>query len=98
MQGVRSVYTSSIRGSIIMVWSIPVVSRPEHPTNILNKYAGNRLLAALPEQAFAQLAPDLRQVTLPQGVVCYGAGDPIGQVYFPQSGMISLLVSTGDGD
>ena len=80
-----------------MVWSIPVLSKPEHPTNILNKYAGNRLLAALPEQAIAQLAPDLRQVTLPQGVVCYGAGDPIDQVYFPQTGMISLLVTTGDG-
>ena len=81
-----------------MVWSTPVVSRPEHPTNVLNKYTGNRLLAALPEQAIAQLAPDLRQVTLPPGVVCYGAGDPIDQVYFPQTGMVSLLVSTGDGD
>src|SRR5262249_39470902 len=58
-----------------------VVSRPEHPTNVLTKYTGNRLLAALPEQAIAQLALDLRQVTLPQGVVCYGAGDPIDQVY-----------------
>jgi len=81
-----------------MVWSIPVAIRPEHPTNILNKYAGNRLLAALPEQPIALLAPDLRQVTLPQGVVCYGTGDPIDQVYFPQTGMISLLVTTGDGD
>ena len=67
-----------------MVWSIPVAIRPEHPTNILNKYAGNRLLAALPEQPIALLAPDLRQVTLPQGVVCYGTGDPIDQVYFPR--------------
>jgi CRP-like cAMP-binding protein len=49
-------------------------------------------------QAIALLEPDLRQVTLPQGVVCYGAGDPIDQVYFPQTGMISLLVTTGDGD
>jgi len=80
-----------------MALSIPAVSRPEHPTNILSKYAGNRLLTALPEQAIAQLAPDLRQVTLPQGAVCYCAGDPIDQVYFPQTGMISLLVTTGDG-
>src|SRR5215468_9464946 len=88
---------SSIGEGIIMGWSIPVVSRPEHPTNIPNKYTGNRLLAALPEQAIALLAPDLRQVTLPQGVVCYGTGDPIDQVYFPQTGMISLLVTTGGG-
>src|SRR5215469_8903368 len=97
-QAVRYGYASSVTEGIVMVRSIPVVSRPEHPTNILNKYAKNRLLAALPEQPIAQLAPDLRQVTLPQGVVCYGTGDPTDQVYFPQTGMISLLVTTGDGD
>jgi CRP-like cAMP-binding protein len=48
-------------------------------------------------QPAALLAPDLPQVALPQGVVCYGAGDPIDQVYFPWTGMISLLVTTGDG-
>jgi len=83
---------------MVMVWSIPMVSRLEHPTKILNKYAGNRLLAALPEPAIALLEPDLRQVTLPQGVVCFGAGDAIDQVYFPRTGMISLFVTTGDGD
>jgi CRP-like cAMP-binding protein len=60
--------------------------------------SGNRLLASLSDEAFALLEPDLRQVTLPQGVVCYGAGEPIDQVYFPHTGMISLLVTTGDGD
>jgi hypothetical protein len=30
--------------------------------------------------------------------VCYAAGDSIDQVYFPRTGMISLLVITGDGD
>src|SRR5262249_15856432 len=78
-------------------WTIPMAGTPGYPTNMPNKYVGNRLLAALPEQAIALLAPDLRQSTLPQGVVCYGAGDPIDQVYFPQTGMISLLVTTGDG-
>jgi len=64
----------------------------------LTRAMGNRLLAALPEDAFALLEPDLRQVSLPHGVVCYEAGTPIDQVYFPQTGMISLLVSTSDGD
>jgi CRP-like cAMP-binding protein len=44
------------------------------------------------------LEPDLRLLTLPQGVVCYGPGNPIDQVYFPHTGMISLLVTTGEGD
>ncbi|HUI11877.1 MAG TPA: Crp/Fnr family transcriptional regulator, partial [Xanthobacteraceae bacterium] len=44
------------------------------------------------------LEPDLKQVMLPQGVVCFDPGDPINQVYFPHSGMISCLVTTGDGE
>ena len=64
----------------------------------LPRSAGNRLLAALPDEVFTHLEPDLRQLTLPQGVVCYGAGDPIDQVYFPHTGMISQLIATGDGD
>ena len=81
-----------------MTWNNPVARNAEPATNVLKKYTGNRLLASLPEQAIALLEPDLRQVSLPQGVVCYTAGDLIDQVYFPQSGMISLLVSTSDGN
>jgi hypothetical protein len=43
------------------------------------------------------LEPDLRLVALPQGVVCYDAASPIDQVYFPHTGMISLIVTMGDG-
>ena len=83
-----------------MTWSNPLANRPVPRSDRENvaRVSGNRLLAALPDEAFALLEPDLRQLTLPQGVVCYGAGDPIDQVYFPHTGMISLLVTTGDGD
>ena len=57
--------------------------------------SGNWILAALPDSVFQQLEPDLRHVTLPQGTTCMDANDPIDQVYFPQSGMISLLVAIG---
>ncbi len=50
------------------------------------------------DDCFALLEPDLRQVMLPQGAVCFGPGDPIDQVYFPHTGMISLVVVTGEGD
>jgi CRP-like cAMP-binding protein len=71
---------------------------PEIQGQSLTRASGNRLLAALPADAFALLEPDLRQVSLPHGAVCYDAGSPIDQVYFPQTGMISLLLSTSDGD
>jgi CRP-like cAMP-binding protein len=60
--------------------------------------SSNRILAALPDDAFRQLQPDLRSVTLPQGTVCYDAGTSVDQVYFPESGMISLFVTTREGD
>lgn len=83
-----------------MTWSNPLVNRPVPRTEreSLTRAAGNRLLAALPDDSYALLEPDLRQLTLSQGVVCYGAGDPIDQVYFPHTGMISQLITTGDGD
>lgn len=59
---------------------------------------GNRLLAALPSETLALLERDLKQVTLTQGAVCFEPGDSIDQIYFPSSGMISLLVTTGNGD
>ena len=76
-----------------------MASRPEPRTEHEGfRLAENRLLAGLHDDIFAQLEPDLRLLTLPQGVVCYGPGDPIDQVYFPHTGMISLLVTTGEGD
>jgi CRP-like cAMP-binding protein len=83
-----------------MSWSNPLPNRPIFRTerDSLTRSMGNRLLAALPADAFALLDTDLRQLTLPQGVVCYGAGEPIDQVYFPHTGMISQLITTGEGD
>jgi CRP-like cAMP-binding protein len=57
----------------------------------------NRLLAALPRETFALFGQDLKQVSLSQGIVCYEAGDRIERVYFPISGMISLLVQGHNG-
>jgi len=72
---------------------IPV---PDQPSGA--RQLGNRLLAALPADILIVLEPDLKQVLLPQGVVCFDPGDPINQVYFPHSGMISCLVTTGAGE
>lgn len=58
----------------------------------------NRLLAALPRQTLALFGQDLKQVSLSQGIVCYEPGDRIDRVYFPISGMISLLVAGRYGE
>jgi CRP-like cAMP-binding protein len=51
----------------------------------------NRLLAALAPTDLAPLSPHLKNHQLKQGDVIQEAGDPIKLVYFPLSGMISLL-------
>ena len=55
---------------------------------------GNRLLAALPHATMARLQQELFHVSLPQGTVCFDAGEPVDRVYFPTSGLISLLIAT----
>jgi CRP-like cAMP-binding protein len=57
----------------------------------------NHLLAALPMAAFELLGPFLRTVEMAQESVLVAAGDRLTQVYFPHSGVISLVVSLADG-
>jgi CRP-like cAMP-binding protein len=55
----------------------------------------NRLLAALPPDTLALLDRDLRQVSLQQGAVLLEPGDQVEDIYFPQTGLISVLVVVG---
>src|SRR5262245_54278874 len=57
----------------------------------------NRFLAALRAQDFALVAPHLRSVSLQHGAALHEPGDDIEHVYFPQSGMISLVVVMRNG-
>ncbi len=57
----------------------------------------NRLLAALPTEDFDLLRPFLRTVEMAQESVLVAAGDRLTHVYFPHSGVISLVVSFADG-
>ncbi len=58
----------------------------------------NRLLAMLPPAEFALLAPDLRDMPLERGTVLHDAGDIIEHVYFPNSGMVSLVAVMRTGE
>ena len=58
----------------------------------------NRLLAAFPREILAFFGQNLKHVSLSQGVVCYEAGDRIDRVYFPISGMISLVIAGQKGE
>lgn len=57
----------------------------------------NQLLAALPREEYERLIAHLESVPLPFMDVLYEGGEPIEHVYFPNDGLISLLVVMGDG-
>ncbi|MEJ2377591.1 MAG: Crp/Fnr family transcriptional regulator [Pseudolabrys sp.] len=67
------------------------------PATLMEGHSANRLLAALPSKTLALMAADLRQISIAQGELIYEPGDPMNDVYFPQTGLISLLVVTKDG-
>ncbi len=57
----------------------------------------NRLLAALPAEDYALIAPHLVQVELERGRLLYDPGDRIEIVYFPHDGVISLMTLMENG-
>ncbi|MDO9564798.1 MAG: Crp/Fnr family transcriptional regulator [Bradyrhizobium sp.] len=65
---------------------------PNHGTPLDNK-----LLFALPRDQMDLLTPHMTTRQLPQGQVLLEAGEEFEHVYFPHSGMLSLLVVLRDG-
>jgi CRP-like cAMP-binding protein len=57
-------------------------------SNIVSK---NRLLAGLGASDLDRLRPHLKHVHLARGHVLHAPRGPIAQVYFPESGMVSML-------
>ena len=57
----------------------------------------NRFLAALPPHAFSLLAPHLRTSRLERGAMLHDVGEEIEHVYFPHSGMVSLVAVMQNG-
>ena len=59
--------------------------------------AQNRILGALPASEYQRLLPDLELTTLPLGWVISESGDHVNFVYFPISGIVSLIYDLEDG-
>jgi CRP-like cAMP-binding protein len=57
----------------------------------------NRFLATLPPHDFSLLAPHLRTVAIEQGVMLHDVGQEIEGVYFPHTGMVSLVAVMQSG-
>ncbi len=58
----------------------------------------NRLLAALPAKEYERLLPKLEEISLTYAETIYEPGDIIRHVYFPNSGIVSLLLRVAEGE
>jgi CRP-like cAMP-binding protein len=58
----------------------------------------NGILRSLSNKTLALIAPHLRKVKLAQGAVLHEAGTAITSVYFPLSGMVSMLAVLKSGE
>ena len=61
------------------------------PNTIERGSPANKLLAALPRKEYQRLLPSLEKIPLILEKVLFKAGDSILDVYFPTSGIVSLL-------
>src|SRR5206468_10937718 len=57
----------------------------------------NRLLAALPDDVYRRLLPDLECVSLSLGATLYESGEQMEYIYFPTTCVVSLLYTMEDG-
>jgi CRP-like cAMP-binding protein len=55
------------------------------------------LLAALPEEEYVRLLPNLERVPMPLGQVLYESGEQMRYVYFPVDAIVSMLYVMEDG-
>jgi len=77
------------------VTPIPIALPPR--TDRDGKAIKNRLLLAIPDDEFIGLRPLLEEVEMPQYKIFYEQGEKIDHAYFPNQGMVSLVVSVHDG-
>ena len=67
------------------------------PTTTKREALLNRLLAGVSGEELARLLPNLELVQLKLGDVIYESGERMGDVYFPTTGIISLLYIMENG-
>src|SRR5687767_2044782 len=58
----------------------------------------NRLLSSLPRDVQIRLLPRMEKISFGLKQILYDAGQPIAHVYFPLSGVISLLIALKAGE
>jgi CRP-like cAMP-binding protein len=72
-------------------------SQPSERTNTAAKPVGNKILLSISDRDYRSLRPHLEYVSLPNHLVLHEAGGELEFAYFPNRGLISLVVVMKDG-
>jgi CRP-like cAMP-binding protein len=70
---------------------------PSERTNTSGKQVSNKILLSIPDSEYSSLRSHLDYVTLPNHLVLHEAGGKLEFAYFPNRGLISLVVVMKDG-
>jgi CRP-like cAMP-binding protein len=73
------------------------IARAGERTNPAGKPVSNKILLSIPDSEYQAIRPHLDFLSLPHQRTLYEPNRPLEYVYFPNSGMISLVVETEDG-
>src|SRR5271163_4599770 len=65
--------------------------------NALSNWPRNRLLLALPSSDLQQIMPELEQIRCERGQVLMDADSALDHVFFPDSGVVSVVAVYADG-
>jgi CRP-like cAMP-binding protein len=66
-------------------------------TNTTGKPVSNRVLLSISDKEYRAIRPHLEFLSMPHQLSLYEPNDPLKFVYFPNAGMVSLVVQTEDG-
>jgi CRP-like cAMP-binding protein len=74
-----------------------VHSHPSERTNTAGKQVSNLILLSISDSDYSSLRPHLEYVSLPNHLVLHEGGGKLEFAYFPNRGLISLVVVMKDG-
>jgi len=73
------------------------VAQSDERTNAAGKPVGNKILLSIPDTEYRSLHSHLEYVSLPNHLILHEAGGKLEFAYFPNRGLISLVVVMKDG-
>src|ERR1700732_4066468 len=84
------------KGSFVESKGLQVVQSGER-TNTAGKQVSNKILLSISDSDYSSLRPHLEYLNLPNHLVLHEAGGKLDFAYFPNRGLISLVVVMKDG-